>query len=277
MRRVVLVLADGLRPDVITPTDMPSLDSLARTYTTALRASTVRPSRTVAALASLATGVAPATHGLIEPGLGFLKRLPSLRPLARELTRGGIPSQVVASELLPAERAVLWALTKAAGLGRYRSAGLRAREVARSALTVALGQEDGGGLVFVYLNDCDQAGHAHGWMSPQYRAAAVEVDAAIGVLADLTEQSLLIVMADHGGGGVSPHDHAEPHPANDHIPLILAGPDVTRRHQLTRHVSLLDVPPTVLWWFGLEVPVTYEGRVLTQAFTRAAQPVESAV
>jgi len=275
MRRVVLVLADGLRPDAITPTDMPSLDSLARTYTTALRASTVRPSRTVAALASLATGVAPATHGLIEPGLGFLKRLPALRPLARELTRGGIPSQVVASELLPGERAVLWALTKAAGLGRYRSAGLRARDVARSALTVALRQEDG--LVFVYLNDCDQAGHAHGWMSPQYRAAAVEVDAAIGVLADLTEHSLLIVMADHGGGGVSTHDHAEPHPANDHIPLVLAGPDVTRRHQLTRHISLLDVPPTVLWWFGLEVPVTYEGRVLTQGFTRAAQPVESAV
>src|SRR6266576_236153 len=109
MRRVILVLADGLRPDAITPTDMPSLDSLA-------------------------TGVAPATHGLIEPGLGFLKRLPSLRPLARELTRGGIPSQVLASEFLPAERAVLWALTKAAGLGRYRSAGLRAREVARSAL-----------------------------------------------------------------------------------------------------------------------------------------------
>ncbi|HEV2670606.1 MAG TPA: alkaline phosphatase family protein [Gemmatimonadales bacterium] len=275
MRRVVLVLTDGLRPDAITPTDMPSLDSLARTYTTALRASTVRPSRTVAALASLATGVAPATHGLIEPGLGFLKRLPSLRPLARELTRGGIPSQVVTSELLRGERAVLWALTKAAGLSRYRSAGLRARDVARSALTVALGQEDG--LVFVYLNDCDQAGHAHGWMSPQYRAAAVEVDAAIGVLADLTEHALLIVMADHGGGGVSTHDHAEPHPTNDHIPLILAGPDVTRRHQLTRHISLLDIPPTVLWWFGLDVPVTYEGRALTQAFTRAAQPVESVV
>jgi len=48
---------------------MPSLDALSRSYTTALRASTVRPSRTVAALASLATGVAPKTHGLIEPGL----------------------------------------------------------------------------------------------------------------------------------------------------------------------------------------------------------------
>ena len=275
MRRVVLVLADGLRPDAITPTDMPSLDTLARRYTTALRATTIRPSRTVAALASLATGVAPATHGLIEPGLGFLKRLPFLRPLARELSRGGVSSQVVASELLPAGRAVLWALTKAAGLSRYQSAGLRARDVARAALFSALGQDDG--LTFVYLNDCDQAGHAHGWMSPQYRAAAAELDAAIGVLADLTEHSLLIVMADHGGGGVSSHDHAEPHPTNDHIPLILAGPDVTRRHQLTRPISLLDIPPTLLWWFGLEVPVVYEGRILSQAFTHSVQPVESSV
>ena len=275
MRRVILVLADGLRPDAITPTDMPSLDALSRTYTTALRASTVRPSRTVAALASLATGVAPETHGLIEPGLGFLARLPTLRPLARELTRGGVASQVVASELLPAERAVLWALTKAAGLSQYRSAGLRARDVARAAQAVALAQSNG--LVFVYLNDCDQAGHAHGWMSPQYRAAAVEIDAAIGVLSDLTEHSLLIVMADHGGGGVTTHDHAEPHPINDHIPLILAGPDVTRRHQLTRQVSLLDIPPTLLSWFGLDVPVCYEGRVLTQAFTRAPQAVEAGV
>jgi Type I phosphodiesterase / nucleotide pyrophosphatase len=274
MRRVIVVLADGLRPDAITPTDMPSLDALSRSYTLALRASTVRPSRTVAALASLATGVAPATHGLIEPGLGFLGRLPTLRPLARELSRAGISSEVVASELLPAERAVLWALTKAAGLGRYRSAGLRARDVARAGRVAALAPN--AGLVFVYLNDCDQAGHMHGWMSPQYRAAAAEVDAAVGVLADLAEHSLLMVMADHGGGGVSTHDHAEPHPLNDHIPLVLAGPDVTRRHQLTRRISLLDVPPTLLWYLGVEVPVVYEGRALTQAFIRAPLPVGAA-
>jgi len=185
-------------------------------------------------------GVAPETHGLIEPRLGFLAHLPALRPLARELSRGGVPSQVVASELLPAERAVLWALTKAAGLGKYRSAGLRARDVARAAQALVLAPS--AGLTFVYLNDCDQAGHAHGWMSPQYRAAAVEVDAAIGVLADLTEHSLVIVMADHGGGGVSTH-----------------------------------VPPTLLWWFGLDVPAAYEGRVLTQAFTRTSDPVGAGV
>jgi arylsulfatase A-like enzyme len=267
MRRVVIVLADGLRPDAITPTDMPSLDALGRAYTVALHATTVRPSRTVAALASLATGLAPDSHGLIEPGLGFLGRLPAVRPLGRELSRAGVPSQVVASELLPTERAVVWALAAAAGMGKVRSAGRRAREVAGAALAAATAQP--GGLAFVYLNDCDQAGHAHGWMSPQYRQAAAELDAAVGVLAALTEDSLLIVLADHGGGGVTAHDHAEPHPVNDRIPFILAGPDVTRRHQLTRRVSLLDLPPTVLWWFGVDVPATYEGRVLTQAF----QPV----
>ena len=90
----------------------------------------------------------------------------------------------------------------------------------------------------------------------------------------------MIVLADHGGGGVSEHDHAEPHPINDHIPLILAGPDVTRRHQLTRGVSLLDVPPTILWWSGVAVPASYEGRVLSQAFTLvpgAADAAQAAV
>ena len=70
MRSVIIVLADGLRPDVITRTDMPSLDALARAYTMAPHATTVRPSRTVAALASLATGVAPATCVASCPSAG---------------------------------------------------------------------------------------------------------------------------------------------------------------------------------------------------------------
>ncbi|MDP3909890.1 MAG: alkaline phosphatase family protein [Gemmatimonadales bacterium] len=261
-----MVLADGLRPDAVTRTHMPSLDALARAYTQALRATTVRPSRTVAALASLATGVAPASHGLIEPGLGFLTKLTRLRPLARELNRAGLPSRIVASDLLFSERAVVRVLAAAAGVTGVTSAGRRAREVAGAALAVH--QTDG--VLFVYLNDADLAGHLHGWMSPQYLEAAAELDAAIGALAVLADDSLLIVLADHGGGGVTSHDHAEPHLVNDRIPLVLAGPDVTRRHQLTGKVSLLDIPPTLLWWFGLEIPVAYEGRPLAQAFRTAA-------
>lgn len=74
-RRVVLILVDGLRPDVVKPDLMPRLWALSREYTRADLARTIRPSVTVAALASLATGVRPDTHRLTEPGLGFLPAL----------------------------------------------------------------------------------------------------------------------------------------------------------------------------------------------------------
>jgi hypothetical protein len=112
---VIQVLADGLRPDAVTPSRMPSLDGLADAYTLALHATTVRPSATVAALATVATDLAPASHGLIDPGLRFLPRLTGLRPLAAELTRSGIPTRVVTGELGPLERSVVSTLVTAAG------------------------------------------------------------------------------------------------------------------------------------------------------------------
>lgn len=273
MRRVVIVLADGLRPDAISPSRMPSLDALGAEYTLALHATTVRPSTTVAALTSLATGLAPQSHGFTEPGLAFLRRLARLRPVARELGRAGHRTEIVAQELAPVERSIAAALTGAAGIAKLTGSGHNARAVAAAALEIARAEPRG--LVFVYLNDCDRAGHQHGWMSQAYLAAAAEVDAGIGILAELVGASLFIVTADHGGGGVTEHDHHEPHPVNDRIPLVLAGPTVTRRHQLTRHASLLDLPPTILSWFGLAVPPTYEGRVLAEAFVRRAGPAKA--
>ena len=142
--------------------------------------------------------------------------------------------------------------------------------MADSALGAASDQPEG--VLFVYLNDCDRAGHAHGWMSAEYLAAAAELDAAVGVLAPLAERDLVLVLADHGGGGVTPNDHHEPHAVNDAIPLILAGPNVARGRRLTRPVSILDVPPTICAWLGLNVPPSYEGRVLRDAFQVARRP-----
>lgn len=266
MRRLVLILADGLRPDAVSPSVMPSLDALGSAFTLARHARTVRPSATVAALASLATGVAPRTHRLTEPGLRFLSGLGLLRPVARELGRGGIPADVVTAELGPAALPVAWSLAATAGVRRLTARGTRARETAVAAHR-SLGRREEQ-LLFLYVPDCDRAGHAHGWMSQRYLEAACEVDAAIGLLAAWTDDSVFIVTADHGGGGVSATEHHEPHPVNDHIPLVVAGPGVTRRHQLTRPISLLDVAATILWWFGLPVPECYEGRALAEAFVR---------
>jgi hypothetical protein len=267
----VIVLADGLRPDAVTPTVMPSLDALGEAFTLARRAQTVRPSATVAALASLATGVSPATHRLIEPGLKFLPRLRTLRPVSQVLARGGgVPTDVVTGDLGPAALPVAWALASTAGARRLVAKGSRARETAAAAHRMLSQGEQG--LLFVYLPDCDRAGHAHGWMSDRYLEAAAEVDAAVGLISTWTDEAVVIVTADHGGGGVIANEHDEPHAINDHIPLIIAGPGVTRRHQLTRTISLLDIPATVLWWFGVPVPDCYEGRPLAEAFARQHGP-----
>lgn len=224
MRRLVIVLVDGLRPDAISPTVMPSLDALGSGFTLALHARTVRPSATV------------------------------------------IPTDIVTGDLGPGALPVAWALASTAGARRLVAKGSRARETAVAAHRLLCREEQG--LLFVYLPDCDRAGHAYGWMSPPYLEAAAEVDKAIGALSAWTDTAVSLVTSDHGGGGVTANEHHEPHSVNDHIPLVLAGPGVTRRHQLTRPISLLDVPATALWWFGVPVPECYAGRPLAEAFAR---------
>ncbi|HEY2804815.1 MAG TPA: alkaline phosphatase family protein [Gemmatimonadales bacterium] len=262
MARCVVVLADGLRPDAVTRTHMPTLRALGADYTRAISANTVRPSVTVAALASFATGVSPAAHGLVEPGLGFLTRLSALRPLARELGRHRISTLVAAGAPAIRSRPVACALTACAGVDRL----VLSEGGARGIVEGSVPHLDNHEFAFIYLPDCDRAGHSNGWMSPTYLKAASHVDAAIASLAIRLDSSLLIVLADHGGGGVYPTDHDAPHPINDHIPLVLAGRGVRHGHTITGDVSLLDIPPTILRWFDVPVPLNYEGRALQEAF-----------
>ncbi|MFI5207645.1 MAG: alkaline phosphatase family protein [Gemmatimonadales bacterium] len=277
MARCIVVLADGLRPDAVSRPLTPTLRDLSRNYTRAAHAVTVRPSVTVAALTSFATGVSPATHGMVEPGLGFLTRLGGLRPLGRELARQRVSTLVAAGSPAARSRPITWALGACAGVSRLVSSSGSAADVVRAALP-ELGRHDG--FAFVYLPDCDRTGHAHGWMSPAYLEAASEVDAAVACLAaetGIVDEGLLIVLADHGGGGVAPTDHDAPHPLNDAIPLMLAGEGVRRHHVITRPVSLLDVPATVLDWFGVPVPECYEGTPLHDAFAQPAVMPEAAI
>ncbi len=267
MARCVMLLADGLRPDAVQPDVAPSLHALAQDYSHAAHAVTVRPSATVPALLALATGVGPATHQLVEPGLATLRKLGSLQLVPRELAARGLPTVVVAGEVAAIQQPVARVLASAAGVSRFVATAGPARRVAAAAIGRLRFVPDG--LVIVYVNDCDRAGHAEGWMSGRYLHAVHEVDAAVARLRACAADSLFLVLADHGGGGVEPRDHDAPHPVNDRIPLVLAGPRIRRRHVLRRPVSLLDVPPTILWYLGIEPPAGYEGGVLYDAFVAA--------
>ncbi len=62
--RAILILLDGLRPDLVTPDRMPRLAALAAAGTRFAHARSVFPSETRVATPSLLTGCRPAAHGL---------------------------------------------------------------------------------------------------------------------------------------------------------------------------------------------------------------------
>jgi arylsulfatase A-like enzyme len=70
--RIVVVLFDGLRPDLIGPAATPNLHRLQKQGVTLARQRTVYPSETRIALTSLVTGVPPGRHGIV--GNSYLDR-----------------------------------------------------------------------------------------------------------------------------------------------------------------------------------------------------------
>jgi predicted AlkP superfamily pyrophosphatase or phosphodiesterase len=270
--RVVLLLIDGLRPDAITPCTMPALAALQGHGWSAV-GRTVRPSVTVAALSSLATGVGPGVHGLdAERKLPTMAALRRVRPLPAELARHGRRTAVIAGRLPASNRLLAATLLRLGGVRSFAATGRRPSEVAEGAVRhVARARPS---FAVVYVNDTDLAGHRDGWMSPAYLDAAHAADGAVSELMALTDDpgTILLVTADHGGGGVEPTDHDAPHPVNDAIPIVAAGAPIDPARS-DAPASLLDLPPTILSLLGVPVPARWEGRplpVLAEARALAA-------
>ena len=130
------------------------------------------------------------------------------------------------------------------------------------------------GLIFMHWPDADRAGHIHGWESTAYERKVRAMDASLERLVqalDLTRRidTLLVVCSDHGGGGVCPTEHNSNHPVDTTIPIVLAGAGIRATH-LGPDVTLLDLPATILWALGVEIPSSYVGRPLQEAFFREA-------
>jgi phosphopentomutase len=126
------------------------------------------------------------------------------------------------------------------------------------------------GLIVLHWPDCDAIGHAAGWMSLPYLTAVSRMDHALGMLVaqlDGTfDDTLLIALADHGGGGRIATHHDSAHPFDCTIPIMLHGAGI-QPQQLPAGLTLLDVPATALHALGIVVPQSYAGTPIHQAFT----------
>ncbi len=121
-------------------------------------------------------------------------------------------------------------------------------------------------LVVMIVGAVDEAGHAHGGGSPEYRAAAVSADHALArslARVDLTQDAILIT-ADHGHTDRGGHGGLEPEVVS--VPLIAAGAGI--RHGATANdARLIDLAPTVAALLGFPAPGHGLGRTLTELLT----------
>ena len=276
--RVIIVVLDGLRPDAIDAFDLSNIRAMALNGASTMSARTVSPSCTWPAMTSLLSGVSPETHGIVRDSAHVPKPKTPLLPLPRLLSRAGYPSAVFMRGLPTLYRGTARLITRRLGFGEARFAGATAQEILMSASNALRTQERG--LIVMHWADADQAGEGHGWMTEEYGDACRRLDSGVGMLMKLTSfstdpRTLVIALADHGGGGVTVNDHAEEHPLNWTIPFMLAGGSV-RRTTLDR-AHLLDAPATAAWALGVTPPDVYVGRALVEAIpTRDGEVGEAA-
>jgi arylsulfatase A-like enzyme len=274
VRRVILVVLDGLRADAVDTLALPTLLRLRRTAAHCT-ATTVAPSVTWAVMTTLMTGVAPELHGVVSDSIHIPRPRTELFPLPALLGEVGLPTTAILASIPRIFRGVAAAIGRRLGIGHLRFAGSGADDILRSARDKLEAQRRG--LIFLHWPDADRAGHDHGWMSREYVDAARTLDSTLAALVreldiENDPDTLLIALADHGGGGVDPKDHESDHPYDRMVPLVFAGQRVIPGN-VGANISVLDVPATVLWALGLERPASYCGTALREilAADRCAQ------
>ena len=270
VRRVIIVVLDGLRPDAIDAFGLTTIDRVMRAGASSRSARTIDPPLTTAAMTSLMTGVNPGRHGITGDRVFIPRSAGWLTPMPQALADSGFPSAAFLAELPTLMKGIGARVGRRLGFGTTQFAGKRAAEILTAARTTLRVQRRG--LVVLHWPDADRAGHKHGWMSAAYAAACRALDVALGDLCsaiDLESDSstMLVALADHGGGGAAPNDHESHHPLDVTIPLVFAGPAVLPA--CLHGATLLDVPATTLYALGVPVPPTYEGHPHADIFAAA--------
>lgn len=266
-RRVVVLVLDGLRADLVGDPRFPNLIALRDASAHTLDATTVLPSVTAVAMTSLLSGVPPADHGVDSDRFRVPDPSRRLTTVPHVVTKAGLPSFGVVRQVPWLIRPLAKRIVSALGLTTTRFASANAHSLLAAALPALRTQRDG--FIILHWPDCDAIGHRTGWMSPAYLAAVARMDHALGSLrrelASTRLDTLFIALADHGGGGRVATHHDSAHPLDCTIPIFLEGPGV-HAQQLESGLTLLDVAPTVLWALGLPIPARYTGTPIRDAF-----------
>lgn len=252
--KVVLILADGMRPDSLA--DIEKAQKIMGNSAYTLNAETVSPSVTLPCHVSLFHSVTPQRHGTVTNTY-----MPQVRPvngLCEVLKQADKKCAIFYNweEIRDISRpnSLAHSCFYAGRRIGYKEAG----EVLTDELISYLKSYDTD-FTFLYFGYPDAAGHKHGWMTEEYidslRNCWDNIEKIMNALGD---EYTYIITADHGG-----HDrtHGSEMPEDMLIPVIINGKDF-EKGEIHNDVNIMDIAPSVAKLLGVEPDEEWEGKSL---------------
>ncbi len=259
MKKVILILSDGFRPDALTSCGNPYGRELLEKGSYTLEARTVYPSYTLACHMSLFHSVPTERHGT-----RYNTYVPQARPvkgLFEQLREGGRKSAFFYSweELRDLGRPGFLAYSCCVSAEFDHSWEEVNEMVTGNAISYIEAEKPD--FAFVYLGLTDAVGHGHGWMGEKYMKACCQSLEEIQRIAErFGEEYAIIITADHGGHG---RDHGSDEREDMLIPVICLGPEFPPGKVL-EDVSICDIAPTIAELAGVPAAPEWEGKSLLQ-------------
>lgn len=276
---VILIVVDGVRPDILVGANTPNIDNLAANGSFTWNAWTVRPSVTIAAVPSIFTGATPEVHGVTSwDGEIYAETFVEV------FEEAGLPCAIVG------EDPILGGYSATYHTNFYYHP--QAEEYFMT-LTIDLLRENDFYFITTYNPVPDHMGHEYGHDSPEYRKAIEDADYHIGRLVEnlkelgVYDDTLIVIATDHGMTGQS---HGRGYETDMRIFSIWHGPGVKQGYEMEDVVHIpasgnydetyvahriIDIAPTMTELAGVRPPWDAEGNVITQILEEKTPPEAS--
>lgn len=271
-RHVVLIGLDGWASSTFDSSEIPFIKKLASEGAFSKEKRAVLESSSAINWASIFMGAGPEVHGYLQWG----SQTPEMKQPTGVVTANGIFPTVFQLARTQHPKSNLAAF--------YEWDGIKHLVDTLSLNTYSQHQDEDLAEVFsayfkkyrpeltaVIFNSPDSEGHGIGWGSKEYLEMMNSVDGYIAAIFDglrkagMLDDTVVIITSDHGGqekhhGGTS-MDEVE-------SPIIIWGKGVAGGKKITDMVVSYDVAATIAHVLGLEMPQSWRGRPIKQAFEK---------
>lgn len=268
VKRVFILGMDGAG-NFIQQTDTPAIDSFLKKGALTYMAQAESPTISAECWGSILHGVLPEKHQL-NNDIVSIERFPSdsLHPSLFRLARETWPEAKLAS--FTGWGPINYGIIEE-GLDVHKESFPDAELVVQ--LQQYVENNPDVKLLFMQLDEPDGSGHAYGYGpdSPKYLESITNCDRLFGLVLGtieklgLLEDSLVILITDHGGGGDNKHGHGSDHPMDKNVFWGCVGPGIEAGIQIPP-LSIVDTAAIAAYALGMTTPSHWDAKLPDSLF-----------